>query len=137
MVTTAVMVIMDTVVVQDATVVIGRYAIQRMDVSRNTVIKLNCIIIYNAQYEIPNFKILVFKCKFISWLANESYFHKWLKHRTISIYYVIMIVFRTNLNMTLNFRFWQLILWLNIILIGMKSISDILLIITACQHNFP
>lgn len=35
-VTTAVIVIMDTVVVQDANVVIGRYAIHRMDVSRNT-----------------------------------------------------------------------------------------------------
>uniref|UniRef100_K1QRR8 Uncharacterized protein n=1 Tax=Magallana gigas TaxID=29159 RepID=K1QRR8_MAGGI len=36
-VTIAVMVIMDTVVGKDANVVIGRYAIQRMDVSRTTL----------------------------------------------------------------------------------------------------
>lgn len=42
--TYAVMVIMDTVVVKDATVVIRReYAIQRMDVSRVTVNNLNYI----------------------------------------------------------------------------------------------
>lgn len=65
MVTIAVMVIMDTVVGKDANVVIGRYAIQRMDVSRTTVNKLNYIIIYN-QCDIPNLKILgLFKCKFI------------------------------------------------------------------------
>lgn len=48
--TIAVMVIMDTVVVKDATVVIRRYiyAIQRMDVSRVTVNKLNYILMFNA-----------------------------------------------------------------------------------------
>lgn len=65
------MAIMDTVVVQDANVVIGRYAIQRMDVSQITVNKLNYILIYNAQCDIPNFKILFFIA-----IANESYFYK-------------------------------------------------------------
>lgn len=60
-----VMVFMDMVVGKDVNVVIGRYVIYRMDVLWNIVIKLNCIIIYNVQYEILNFKILVFKCKFI------------------------------------------------------------------------
>lgn len=48
MITYAEMVIMDTVVVQDATVVIRRYAIQRMDVSKVTVNNLHYKLIFNA-----------------------------------------------------------------------------------------
>lgn len=54
MVTIADMVIMDTVVVKDATVVIRRniFAIQRTDVSRFTVNNLHYILIFNVLCDI-------------------------------------------------------------------------------------